>query len=124
MDQAANLKEQIGEHGGRLKGLEDRMSALEARLEGTDFISHQQARQYLDAVGMLGDLLKATNPKKASSYAIIHNEVKRQFDVPSYQLIPASEFGKVMEFLAGWWERQAPDRPIPQIFLVRQERLF
>ncbi len=53
MDQAANLKEQVGEHRTRIKGLEDRMSALEASLGGTDLISHQQARQYLDAVGIL-----------------------------------------------------------------------
>jgi len=51
-------------------------------------------------------------------------EVKRQFQVPSYQLIPEREFGKVLEFLARWWEREALDRPVPQIFLARQERLL
>ena len=46
-------------------------------------------------------------------------EVKRQFQVPSYQLIPEREFGKELEFLARWWEREAPDRRVPQIFLAR-----
>lgn len=124
MDQASALKEQVGEHGVKIKGLDERVSALEARLVGTDFISHQEAQQYLAAVAALGDLMKARNPKKATPYAVIHNEVKRQFGVPSYQLLPEKDFGKVMEFLARWWAREAPDRPVPQIFLVRQERLI
>lgn len=124
MDQAAALKGEIGEHEGRIVRLEDRMSALEARLVGTDFISHQQARQYLDAVGALGELLKERAKKKASPFAVIHNEVKRQFQVPSYQLIPENEFDNVMEFLAKWWQREAPDIPLPEIFRVRQNRLL
>lgn len=32
LNQAANLKEQVGEHGTRIKGLEDCISALESRL--------------------------------------------------------------------------------------------
>jgi P22_AR N-terminal domain/ORF6C domain len=124
MDQAANLKEQVGEHGTRIKGLEERMIKLEARLVGTDFISHAQASQYLEAVAALGDLLTETNPKKASPYAVIHNEVKRQFGVPSYQLIPENEFGKVLEFLAKWWAREAPGRSIPEVFRARQDRLL
>ena len=124
MDQAASLKQDVDKHNTRLGQLEDRMSALEARLVGTDLISHLQARQYLDAVSTLGDLLKETSPKKASPYAIIHNEVKRQFGVPSYQLIPEKEFGQVLEFLAKWWQREAPERPVPQVFLARQDRLL
>ena len=63
-------------------------------------------------------------PKKAIPYAVIHNEVKRQFDVPSYQLIPEKEFDQVLEFLAKWWQREAPERPVPQVFLARQDRLL
>jgi len=124
MDQAAELKNQVGEHGGRITQLEQRMSALEARLVGTDFISHQQARQYLDAVGVLGELLKERVKQKASPFAVIHNEIKRQFHVPSYQLIPENEFDAVMEFLAKWWQREAPEVPVPEIFRVRQNRLL
>ena len=90
----------------------------------TDFISHAQAKQYLDAVGTLGDLLKELKPAKASPYAVIHNQVKNAFDVPSYQLIPEKRFGEVMDFLASWWRREAPERGVPQIFQVRQDRLF
>ena len=54
----------------------------------------------------------------------ISYEVKRQLQVPSYQLIPEMEFGKELEFLARWWEREASNRRVPQIFLARQERLL
>jgi P22_AR N-terminal domain len=124
MDQAATWHIKVEEHGTRIGGLEDRMIKLEARLMGTDFISHAQAQQYLDAVGALGDLMKETKVKKASPYAVIHNEVKRQFGVPSYQLIPENEFSQVLEFLAKWWEREAPGRAVPEIFRVRQVRLL
>ena len=124
MYQAASLRGQVGEHGNRIKGLENRVSALEAWLVGTDFISHAQAQQYLGAVAALGDLMKEKTPKKASPYALIHADVKRKFEVPSYLLIPEKEFGSVLEFLADWWRRVAPERPLPEIFTARQIRLL
>ncbi len=124
MDQAAGLKQQIDEHKTRIGKVEDRVSALEARLVGTDFINQVQIRQYLDAVSTLGDLLKERKPKKASSYAVIHNTVKQEFKVGSYQLIPEKQFPDVLTFLANWWKREAPDLELPQIFTVRQDRLL
>lgn len=124
MDQAAAVRTQIGEQGTRLGKMEARVAALEARLLGTDFINHVQARQYLDAVAALGDLLKERKSKMASPYAVIHNAVKRELNVASYQLIPEKQFSEVMEFLAKWWKREAPDIPPPEIFSVRQDRLL
>ncbi|MGD0613610.1 MAG: phage antirepressor N-terminal domain-containing protein [Anaerolineales bacterium] len=124
MEQASSLGQQVGEHGARLKGLEERMKNLEARLVGTDFINMQQAKQFTDAVGVLGSMLKEKHKKGASPFAIIQSEVKKKFQVPSYQLIPESEFPAVMEFLAKWWAREAPERPVPEIFVARQNRLL
>jgi hypothetical protein len=124
MEQASSLGQQVGEHGVRLHGLEERMKNLEARLVGTDFISMQQAKQFIDAVGVLASMLKDKHKKGASPYAIVQSEVKKKFQVPSYQLIPESEFPAVMDFLAGWWRREAPERPLPQIFTARQNRLI
>ena len=124
MDAAAGLKQEMGAQGARLGKVEDRLSALEARLAGTDFNSQAQAKQYLDAVGTLGDLLKEKKPQKASPYAVIHNQVKNAFDVPSYQLIPEKKFPEVMDFLAAWWRREAPEQGVPEIFKIRQDRLF
>jgi hypothetical protein len=125
MDHAAALHQEIlDEHAQRLKSIDERVAALEARLVGTDFINHDQAKQYIDAVSVLGDLLKASKTKMASPYAIIHNEVKKKFRVGSYQLIPEKEFPQVLEFLAKWWTREAPERAVPQIFTVNQNRLL
>jgi hypothetical protein len=114
---------QVHDHDREIKSLEERVGKLEARLVGTDFISREQAAQYLGAVSALGDLLKTTNKKMASPYAVIHNEVKKQFKVASYQLIPESDFEKVMLFLGTWWAKETPARP-PQVFIVRQNRLI
>ncbi len=124
LDQASQLHTEVEKHETRLGGLEDRVIKLEARLVGTDFISREQAKQYLDAVGLLGDLMKKTKPKLASPYAVIHNDVKNFFHVPSYQLIPSPEFDKVMEYLAKQWEHEAPERPVPEIFRSRQDRFM
>ena len=124
MDQAAALLQQVGVHGDRLGKVEDRVAALEARLVGTDFINHVQARQYLDAVGILGDMLKERKSKMASPYAVIHNSIKQEFGVPSYQLIPENQFSDVMNYLAKWWKREAAGMELPQIFTVRQDRLL
>jgi hypothetical protein len=124
MDEAAALKAQIDDHAAHFTKVEQRLEALEARLLGTDFINFQQARQYLDAVGLLGDMLKERKSKMASPYAVVHAAVKREFMVPSYQLIAENQFSAVMEFLSAWWKREAPDVELPQIFSVRQERLL
>jgi hypothetical protein len=124
MGQAADLKRNIDEHGARIGKVEDRVAELEARLVGTDFINQAQARQYLNAVNALGDLLKERSPKKASPYAVIHNSIKQEFKVGSYQLIPEKRFPEVMAFLANWWKREAPDLKLPEVFTVRQDRLI
>ena len=56
-----------------LQKIDERVAALEARLAGTDFINHDQAKQYIDAVSILGDMLKTSKTKMASPYAVIHN---------------------------------------------------
>ncbi len=124
MDEAAALKAQMDAHDVRFTNVEQRLAALETRLMGTDFINFQQSRQYLDAVGVLGDMLKERKSKMASPYAVIHAGVKREFKVPSYQLIAENQFSAVMEYLAAWWKRDAPDLELPQIFVVRQDRLL
>lgn len=114
MDEAAAMRRQMDEHGERLQSVEERLSGLEARLVGTDFINSAQAKQYLDMVAILGSLLKK---KGAGTHATVHAEVKRQFDVPSYQLIPEKDFAAVAKFLTGWYQRLTPPgTPLPGPF--------
>jgi hypothetical protein len=114
MDEAATLRQGVSRHEERLGSLEQRMTDLEARLVGTDFINPAQMKEYADMVGILAHLLRK---KGKGNEAIVHAEIKRQFQVPAYQLIPETEFDRVKRYLRDWYRRLAgPDAAIPTIF--------
>ena len=114
MDAAAELHHGVTEHGHRLTHLEERVGSLEAHLIGTDFINRAQMKEYIDMVGILAHLMRK---KKKGNEATVHAEVKRQFQVPSYQLIPEDEFDVLKRFLASWYRRLAgPGAALPAIF--------
>lgn len=85
--------------------MEERLSNLEARISGADFINQAQAHRYQVMANILASILKR---RGKGNQATIHAEVKRTFNVPSYQLIPAKEFPRVVDFLANWQRRLTP----------------
>lgn len=121
MDEAAELQRQIQgqdqraeQQGERLGSLEQRVAALEAKLKGTDYLNPKQMQAYTDMVAIVARLLKR---KQKGNEATVHAEVKRQFEVPSYQLIPEAEYENVRRYLRDWYARLAgPGAPIPAIF--------
>ncbi|MCB0020990.1 MAG: ORF6C domain-containing protein, partial [Anaerolineales bacterium] len=121
MDQAAELRLDIranreGLDVTRLEvaELSARLSDLEARLVGTDFLTPPQQKMYIDMVAIVAHLLKQKN---RGTHATVHNEIKQRFQVPAYQLIPESEFEAVRQFLRSWYLRMAaPGTPAPAIF--------
>lgn len=121
MDDAAELRQQLqthdsslGQHDVQLGSLEERVAALEARLQGTDFLNPHQMKEYTDMVAIVARVLKR---KKKGNEATVHAEVKRQFQVPSYQLIAEAEFDSVKRYLRDWFVRLAgPGAPVPGIF--------
>jgi hypothetical protein len=114
MDEAAALRHGLDEHGRQLNDLDERVEKLEARLKGTDFINPAQGKEYIDMVGLVAHLLKH---KKKGNEGIVHAEIKRQFQVPSYHLIPENEFDTVKKYLGDWYRRLAgPGAAIPKIF--------
>ena len=123
MDTAATLRASLQSHDEQLDSLDSRLSDLEARLVGTDFINTSQMKEYMDMVGLVAFLL---NKRKKGNQATVHAEIKRQFQVPSYQLIPEAEFDTVKQFLADWYRRLAPPgTALPAIFEApSQKRLF
>ena len=130
MDEAAVVRQELqahdaslAEHGHHLSDLEKRMMALEARLVGTDFINTQQMRVYQDMVGIVAHQLKR---KQQGNEATVHAEVKRAFQVPSYQLIPEADFPRLRRFLRDWFIRTAgPGAAVPSIFdAPSQQRLL
>lgn len=123
MDEAAAMRRDLGQQKERLQDVEERLTSLEARLVGTDFINSAQAKQYQDIVAILGAMLQK---KGKGNYATVHAEIKRQFQVPSYQLIPEKDFPKLVNFLTRWYERLTPPgTPLPEAFTrPEQRRLF
>ena len=123
MDEAAAMRRDLGQQKERLQEVEERLTSLEARLVGTDFINSAQAKQYQDIVAILGAMLQK---KGKGNYATVHAEVKKQFKVPSYQLIPEKDFPKLVNYLTRWYERLTPPgTPLPEIFTQpEQRRLF
>ena len=121
MDEAADLKQRLqthdlslGQHSTQLGTLEERVSALEARLQGTDFLNPHQMKEYTDMVAIVARVLKR---KQKGNEATVHAEVKRQFQVPSYQLIPEADFDNVKRYLRDWFVRlSGPGAPVPTIF--------
>jgi hypothetical protein len=116
MDEAMELRQEIG-------SLDERVSALEAKLRGTDFINSSQMKAYQQMVGLVAYLLKK---KDKGSESHVHAEVKTLFDVPSYRLIPEEDFPRVPKFLRDWYVRLAgPGTAVPSIFdAPSQRRLF
>lgn len=123
MDEAAAMRRDLGQQKERLQEVEERLTSLEARLVGTDFINSAQAKQYQDIVAILGAMLQK---KGKGNYATVHAEVKKQFKVPSYHLIPEKDFPKLVNYLTRWYERLTPPgTPLPEAFTQpEQRRLF
>ncbi len=127
MDEASAMRHEIQshdtsltEHGQHLSDLEKRVVALEAMLVGTDFINTQQMKAYQDMVGIVAYQLKR---KKKGNEATVHAEVKRAFQVPSYQLIPEADFPRLKKFLRDWFVRTAgPGAAVPTIFDAPSQR--
>ena len=121
MDEAAELRQQLATHDtsletheSELDELKERISTLEAKLLGTDFINAAQANEYMDMVGIVARQLKR---KRKGNEGTVHAEVKRQFKVPSYMLIPEDQFDDVKAYLRQWYVRLAgPGVPVPAIF--------
>lgn len=123
MDEAAALRPRVDQQGVRLDNVEDRLNALEARIKGTDFINQAQAQRYQVMVNVIASMLSRQGK---GNQGTVHAEVKRTFNVPSYQLIPESEFPEVVKFLASWYRRLTPaGTPLPDVFnKPDQRRLF
>jgi hypothetical protein len=120
MDEAATIRPQVTHHEERLDDVEERLTALEARIKGTDFINQAQAKRYQVMVNVIASILSR---QRKGNQATVHAEVKRAFNVPSYQLIPEDEFPQVVNFLINWYRRLTPPgTPLPDVFNQPDQR--
>lgn len=121
MDEGSELRQQISLNSTRLENqqseideLTEEIKLIKAQIVGTDFLNPQQMKQYTDMVAIVARLLKR---RQKGNEATVHAEIKRQFQVPSYQLIPESEFEQVKSYLRQWFVRLAGvGSAVPQIF--------
>lgn len=121
MDEAAELRQgfqtherSLGQYETQLGNLEERVSALEARLQGTDYLNPHQMKEYTDMVAIVARVLKR---RQKVNEATVHAEVKQQIQVPSCQLIPEADFDNVKRYLRDWFVRlSGPGTPDPTIF--------
>ena len=121
MDEASDLRQNLQQQGDRLNGFEQRLSGLEARFEGTDFINPAQARQYMEMVNAIAMVLKRKG--ESSPHARIHGEIKHVFNVPAYALIPEKEFPRLKKYLEQMFQRiTPPGTPLPEIFHAPNQR--
>ena len=123
MDEAAALRSQIEAQEEKLEGVLTRVTGLEARFLGTDFLNAAQAGQVRQMVAVLVSAIEPNKGKQSAVFARVHAELKRTFDVPSYLLMAEADFPKVAKYLGDWYRRVAHDEP-PQIFRADQRTLF
>ena len=123
MDAAAEMRRQLGKHDEQIIDHEERLGNLEARLEGTEFLTPQQARQVQTMATILAELLRK---RDKGDYHTVYGEIKREFQVPSYKLVPEDKFPRLQSFLAQWHSSLTiPGTPLPQVFKdPSQGRLF
>ena len=87
-----------------VKGLDNRLRAVEERVSPGNPISDEQAGEIADMVRAIAMSLSEKDDSK-NHYQAIWAELRRRFKVSSYKLIPHRQFAAVMRFLHEWDER-------------------
>jgi hypothetical protein len=86
----------------RLDAAEDRLQALELRLDPTAVITEEQAAELALAVKNVGQRLAAQGEK--TGYAQVYSEMYRRYRVSSYKNLQRAHYDEVLTWLHGWYE--------------------
>lgn len=99
------LRSQVQDH-------ERRIGSLEAQIGDSErFISAEQAMHVSQAVKVIA--LELGRLSKRNEFPGVYGELYRQFRVPSYREIPASQYEQAMNFLRQWYETVTDSSDIP-----------
>jgi hypothetical protein len=129
MDRAAAIRRQLLEEPAarhqqqdeKIASLDQRLSLLEARLLATNTLNTKQMKQAQDMIAILARALEKKG--RTGTYAEVHQQVKNEFQVPSYTLIPEADYPRLRRFLAGWYRTLVkPGAQIPSIFSEPDQR--
>ncbi len=86
---------------GVIKAIEQRLGAVERRLEPTGLLSDDQAAEVSQAVKSIAQVLTSHDPSK-NHYQSVFAELYRRFRVSSYKRIRQDQFADVLRFLDDW----------------------
>ena len=103
----------------RLDQLEGRMIAIEARVSSEAIINVRQQWQIKTMIESVGEALyesKGGKMPKTQCHALAQNDFKRQFQLPVYSLLPASQMEDAINYLAQRYHHLRPGTKLPQIF--------
>jgi hypothetical protein len=103
----------------RLDQLEGRMTAIEARMSSEAIINVRQQWQIKTMIEFVGEALyesKGGKMSKTQCHALAQNDFKRQFQLPVYSLLPASQMAEAVNYLAQRYQRLKPGAKLPQVF--------
>src|SRR5512138_1176618 len=103
----------------RLDQLEGRMTAIEARMSSEAIINVRQQWQIKTMIEFVGEALyesKGGKMPKTQCHALAQNDFKRQFQLPVYSLLPASQMEEAISYLTQRYQHLKPGGKLPQIF--------
>jgi hypothetical protein len=84
-----------------VRTLDRRLSTVERRISGGEFVTEEQAAEISARVKALAEYLSSREPGKVH-YQSIFGEVYRRWGVSSYKSIPMAKYGDVLQFLEDW----------------------
>ena len=86
---------------GVIKAIEQRLGAVERRIEPADYLTDDPAAEMSQAVKGVAQLLTSRDPSK-NHYQSVFGELYRRYRVSSYKRIRQDQFADVMRFLDDW----------------------
>jgi len=85
----------------RLDSHDQRIGALEVRLDPKQVLTEEQAAELALAVKNVGQRLATTGDR--AGYAKVYSELYRRYRVSSYKNLPQAQLAAVLAWLAGWY---------------------
>lgn len=103
--------------GAKFSDLEARLGAMEDLVNRGEPINDSQQQQINKMMGLVAEALHAkTREPKTMCWAQVQNDFKDTFNVFVFSALPASQYPKAVEFLAGRWRRLNPGKELPEAF--------
>lgn len=122
---SGRTQEELGRLGLTVRGLDERFTALEARVVPELSINSEEARQISEMIKAVGTALYQSGKYgKSEAYAAVQEDFKAQFGIHIYSALPANRMDDAIQYLAGNWKRLKPGQPLPDVFRGHQRSLL